>query len=494
MRRLVACCDGTWKTPSDDTNVARLARALAADDAQLVRYFPGAGTDGAPWRRVIDAAIGAGLAEGVQEVYAWLAVTWRPGDEIVLFGFSRGAYTVRSLTGMLADCGLAVPPDGDPESPATAALARRVWDEGYRGQRRLDDVATHPGFGPDDRAPIAFLGVWDTVGALGVPRTFGLLSDVLGRGDVRFRDLVLTPDVRHARHALALDERRGPYLPAPWPDPAPGTHDSVDQRWFPGGHGDVGGGDGPRGLADGALRWMADEVTAAIGLRWQDPVTVTGDPRAPLDDGATGVWRYLTPRPRSVPRVTDGAATVHASAVARRAAGLVPGYRTGTVPAVGEDHDVAVPADQPWHETGLYLEPGRYRLRAAGSWRELGAAIPASGAASWPVRTWPLYGAGTVLDGVRALVRRVTGNPRSDVVGSRRVPDARWLELVLVVADDRLAPDGSLVEGTTAAVGPDAQRDLDVSSGGYLYAFANDAWTGYGTNSGAVTCTVTRLT
>ncbi|WP_433029752.1 phospholipase effector Tle1 domain-containing protein [Actinomycetospora sp. CA-053990] len=264
-RRLVVSCDGTWNTATDDTNVARLHARLATADDQLPRYFPGVGTDGGPLRRVLDGALGTDLGEHVREVYRWLAETFRPGDELVLLGFSRGAFTVRSTVGMLAQCGLvAFSPDQD-DATRTAVVAR-VFTEGYRAKGDLSGagIAFHPGFGPDDTAPVAFLGVWDTVGALGIPRTFGLLSGLTGRAGVAFHDLELAPDVRHARQGLAADERRGPYVPSAWPTPPPGRHASFAQVWFPGGHGDVGGGKPETGLSDGALRWMVEELDATV--------------------------------------------------------------------------------------------------------------------------------------------------------------------------------------------------------------------------------------
>jgi uncharacterized protein (DUF2235 family) len=257
-RRLVVCCDGTWNTPSDATNVRRLFDRLATTDTQRPHYFPGVGTAGNPLRRALDGAFGVGLSENVREVYRWIADVWVPGDELVFVGFSRGAFTVRSTVGMLTRCGL-VRFDPDSDDAARDAVVERVFTEGYRERGDLSGsgLTFQPGFGPDDAAPVAFLGVWDTVGALGVPRTFGLLSTLLGRDDNAFHDLVLAPDVRHARQALALDERRGPYVPAAWATPPPGRHASFAQLWFPGGHSDVGGGHTNTDLSDGALRWMA---------------------------------------------------------------------------------------------------------------------------------------------------------------------------------------------------------------------------------------------
>ncbi|GAA4914917.1 putative alpha/beta hydrolase family protein DUF2235 [Actinomycetospora succinea] len=494
-RRLVVCCDGTWNTATDHTNVRRLYDRLATTDDQLPRYFEGLGTDGGPVRRALDGALGVGLPEAIREIYRWLAETFRPGDELVLLGFSRGAFTVRSTVGMLAACGLvAFTPDQD--DAERDAVVARVFAEGYRAKQELHGLAFHPGFALDDRAPIAFLGVWDTVGALGIPRTFGLLSGLAGRDLFEFHDLELAPDVRHARQAVALDERRGPYVPSVWSTPPPDRHTTFAQVWFPGGHGDVGGGKPETGLSDGALRWMADELDATVVPRWRAdrPPRPEGDPCAPLDDGVDGAWAVLSPRPRTAPHVVEGAPDVSASAVARRHCDLTPPYRPGRVLAVGESTSVAVAADEPWVETGLYLAPGRYALAVSGRWRDHGAASPGTGASPWPVLSWPAYAVGTALDGVRRLVERVTGNPRSDIVGSRRVPEAAWLELVAAVADDVVDLDGTVREGTTVPIGPTGRRELTAPRGGYLYAFANDAWTGYGSNAGAVTLEVVRVT
>ncbi|MFC5141894.1 DUF2235 domain-containing protein [Actinomycetospora rhizophila] len=497
-RRLVVCCDGTWNTATDHTNVRRLHDRLAVTDEQLPRYFEGLATDGGPVRRVLDGAFGTGLPEAIREICRWLAETFRPGDELVLLGYSRGAFTARSTVGMLARCGL-VAFSADQDDAARDAVVARVFSEGYRAGRDLEGLTFHPGFAPDDRAPIAFLGVWDTVGALGIPRTFGLLSGLAGTERVEFHDLELAPDVRHARQAVALDERRGPYVPSLWPTPPPDRHTTFAQVWFPGGHGDVGGGGSGTALSDGALRWMLDELDATIAPRWRTdaPPRPEGDPCGPHDDGVDGLWRLLSPRPRPAPRVVEGAPDVSASAVARRRCDSVdswdPPYRPGRVLAVGESAVVAVGADEPWVETGLFLVPGRYALAVSGEWRDHGAASPGTGASPWPVTSWPAYTVGTALDGVRRLVERVTGNARSDVVGSRRVPEAAWLELVAAVADDVVDVDGTVREGTTVPIGPTGHHELATARGGYLYAFANDAWTGYGSNGGAVALSVARV-
>ncbi|GAB2671792.1 hypothetical protein GCM10027169_36900 [Gordonia jinhuaensis] len=257
-KRVVVCCDGTWKTSSDRhvSNIEKIARSIrtTADDGapQVVFYSPGVGT-GATWMdRLVGGATGKGLDADLLAAYRFLALNWQPGDEIHVFGFSRGAYTARSLVGMIRSIGLLTPlgmardhlPEaielyrGRPcDAPPTAEYARRLAD--YRTQ-------CFPG-----TVPIRFLGVFDTVGALGVP---GITSK-----RYRFHNVALGDHVRTARHALALHERRRAFAPAIWSG-APAVGQDVKQIWFEGVHSDVGGGYAESGLADATLAWMVTQA------------------------------------------------------------------------------------------------------------------------------------------------------------------------------------------------------------------------------------------
>lgn len=161
MTRLVVCCDGTWNTPDQErndvptpSNVVRIYNALLDDADQKRYYHPGVGTDGSKLDRLRGGGMGTGLAKNIKSAYAWLARHHRAGDPIYLFGFSRGAYTVRSLAGMLRACGLlelAAPP-----TKADWAEIDRLYDECYRP----DGDPTHkPNHAVVD---VEFLGVWDT--------------------------------------------------------------------------------------------------------------------------------------------------------------------------------------------------------------------------------------------------------------------------------------------------------------------------------------------
>ena len=263
MKRLVVCADGTWKSRDDSTdatNVEKLCDAVlpvAADGTrQLSRYFPGVGSRRAD--RVLGGAFGVGLSRNVQECYRWLAREWEPGDELFLFGFSRGAFTVRSLAGMVRNVGL-LPAD---------QLAR--VGEAYSHYRDRD-----PAWRPDGPLAVAYraaysreverircIGVWDTVGALGVP-TAGPLG-WWTRRRWGFHDVQLSGRVDHGYHALAVDERRKAFAPALWQvDDAHAASQTVEQVWFAGVHSNVGGGYEDCGLSDTTLWWMVGKARGA---------------------------------------------------------------------------------------------------------------------------------------------------------------------------------------------------------------------------------------
>ena len=263
MRRLVVCADGTWNSEQkkDDgsglTNVVRLRDAVAprAPDGteQVVFYHTGVGTGGW-WDRATGGAFGTGISRNIKACYAFLVREFKPGDELFLFGFSRGAYTVRSLAGLVRNCGV-----------LRQSEARRI-DEAYELYRdRGDD--THPNSAKAQafraahsvETRVKCIGVWDTVGALGVP-TRGPVGWISRRRH-GFHDVRLSSSVENAFHALAIDERRGPFEPALWEvrdgDPArKAGRWRVEQRWFAGVHSNVGGGYPDCGLSNLALRWM----------------------------------------------------------------------------------------------------------------------------------------------------------------------------------------------------------------------------------------------
>lgn len=263
MKRLVVCCDGTWNRPENEnvTNVEKIARTIETDPAraggvtQLVEYVSGVGANWYWVDRILGGAFGLGLFGNVTRAYRFLALNYEPGDEIFVFGFSRGAYTARSLVGMIGRVGLLT---------ADALIDDKLPEavERYRARRGRGRAfgSSNAEFKRDccHEPEIAFLGVFDTVGALGVP---GAL-----RSRHQFHNVKLSGAVSCARQALAIDDRRIKFEPALWEkDEALGPEQErrVKQVWFEGAHSDVGGGYADTGLSDTALLWMASEAAAA---------------------------------------------------------------------------------------------------------------------------------------------------------------------------------------------------------------------------------------
>ena len=254
-KKIVFCADGTWNHPHSpvmvtevDTNVYKLYKMLAVTSGQLTFYDDGVGSDGTPVDRLLGGAFGAGLFQKIKDGYTAIAHVYEKDDQIFIFGFSRGAYTARSLAGMIAICGL-----------PTANFDQHLVDTAFQAYRDKDQRATLlaslTAYSLYD-AKITVLGVWDTVGALGIP---GALFDAKDEILCGFLDTGLHPDVLAAYHALAIDERRREFQPTLWTStPAPGQ--ILEQVWFPGVHCDVGGGYSQCGLSDITLSWMLNNA------------------------------------------------------------------------------------------------------------------------------------------------------------------------------------------------------------------------------------------
>lgn len=277
MKRLVVCCDGTWNKPDSQTitNVEKIARTVQSDPAaasgvhQFVYYVSGVGASSYKADKLLGGAFGFGLFHNVIASYRFLAQNYEPGDEIFIIGFSRGAYTARSVAGMVGRVGLLTKLALVEERlPAAVHLYRRTnLPEGALGSS-VDEFKHDHCHTPK----IDFLGVFDTVGALGVPGFMKLAP--------QFHDVQLGSQVQRARHAMAIDETRLKFAPTFWEAPQtpsagqsmmPIDDSRVKQVWFEGAHSDVGGGYRATGLSDTALLWMAREAHTA-GLVFDVPL------------------------------------------------------------------------------------------------------------------------------------------------------------------------------------------------------------------------------
>ena len=271
-RRLVVLYDGTWNRKGDHTNVSRIAQGLIStgknDHEQPCFYDAGVGTHW--YDRLTGGAFGRGLSINIQQGYQWLSRTHAAGDEIFVMGFSRGAYTARSLVGLIRKCGLLTAP--------TEALVHQAYAL-YRDKRLHPDSAEAAAFRASfsRETRVRFIGVWDTVGALGIP-----LSHVpFSRDYYRWHDTELSKIVDYAYHAIATDEHREDYKATVWSKRKPENID-VEQRWFVGGHGDIGGGYAQPQLSDIALAWMAEKLSLANAsvaeLAYKSPLPILPDP------------------------------------------------------------------------------------------------------------------------------------------------------------------------------------------------------------------------
>ncbi len=506
---LVICADGTWNSPDmmengipAPTNVFKFFNCVSRTDEnglpQERYYHQGVGTEGSRLRRIIDGGTGTGLGKNIKSAYRWLAATYKPGDRIFLFGFSRGAYTVRSLGGMLSRCGLADLPWTNTPKQAWDAVDR-IYDEYRRGDpsriRAAADLPFHNaamGSLPATTTPIHFIGVWDTVGSLGIPDDFALLDmfdDVKRHG---FHDTEISDIVRNARHAVAIDERRQDFMPTLW---QPNPKVDMQQVWFPGVHGDVGGGYGRCGLSDAALLWMINEAKQKdLHFDGDAVAQIRPDERDVLHDSVQGVFKKLKTRPRAVPLLDRAAPSpeIHPSAYGRqKITSLAQGeyWRQHPVPA-----EVNVYAKEQWNQTGIFLEQGKtYTFSAWGEWMDASIKCGPEGADDG--RFYPaeaVYALGNLAGGIQGMWRKISGNPRRSVFLAKRVVDAPWFALIGVIANDFPRPspqkprDGKVppLPHETFLIGTGTHFTPGAS--GYLYCFANDAWQTYFNNRGSV--------
>ncbi len=283
MKRIVVCMDGTWQRLSkyDATSIATIARSVAHVDRdgvhQIVVYSRGVGAYNelrqAHGGALLGGVFGRGLEESLLDAYLRLAFNYNPGDELYIFGFSRGAFQARSLAGMIGKVGIVSRRHAEMAPEAFRLYRNRKLsiadDEVLNFRRKYGKRIRFPGNASlnsfyDTR--VKYLGIFDTVGQRGLPSVFGPISD-LANSKYSFHDLALGEHVDNARHALAIDEARWMFPPTPWtniealnqkiaPSAAPWTA-PYQQRWFPGTHGDVGGGGGTR-LFPFPLLWIVE--------------------------------------------------------------------------------------------------------------------------------------------------------------------------------------------------------------------------------------------
>ena len=359
-RNIVLLADGTGNSSASPfkTNVWRLYQAVdiapppSGVDAQTVYYNDGVGTGSFRPLVLLGLALGIGLARNVKDLYAFVCRNYEPGDNIYLFGFSRGAFTVRILAGLILRCGL-VTADSDAElkervqlaydeykrDVARRATATRPWLVAGRllGGSETGHSTDHIEFNFHQVFPrIRFMGVWDTVDAYGMP------VDELKTGIDRYiwpmtlADRQLSPYIDRACQALSLDDERPTFRPVLWTDPERDRR--LTQIWFAGVHADVGGGYPDDGLANVTLQWMMDEAVSA-GLRLYPASMQECEQRANGDgeqhDSRAGLAGYYRYGPRNVDALCadpDHGVEVHTPTVHQTAINRIRAWRVRYAP------------------------------------------------------------------------------------------------------------------------------------------------------------------
>ena len=321
MKRIVVCADGTWNERDQidkktgrrhPTNVLKTARGVlpqAADGThQVVYYHEGVGTAGG-LDRFTGGAFGKGIEQNIRMLYRFIVYNYQTGDEIYLFGFSRGAFTVRTLTGFMSKVGL-IEKDDDYYVPEIYACY-----EGNKGPGSAEwTKAFHNVKNQRPCPPIRFVGVWDTVGALGAP---GMLGQLLNRDKYKYHDVGLTSSIQNAYHALAIDEQRKPFAPDIWTKPA-GWSGKLEQAWFAGVHSNAGGSYSPDGLANEALHWMIEKAES-LGLEFDKEYLAHFMPcfNSVLNDSMTAMYRLMGPHVRDLGKHAADGECLHQSAIDR---------------------------------------------------------------------------------------------------------------------------------------------------------------------------------
>jgi uncharacterized protein (DUF2235 family) len=281
MKRIIACCDGTWNRPGTldgnvpvKTNVQlifecipKLSKKGSTETKQLKFYETGVGSSTFDKEdQVMGGLSGAGIDKKIKDIYSFVVFNYQPGDEIYLFGFSRGAYTARSIAGFIRNCGIL--------KASNIHLIDYAYDL-YRDRNEYSspdsDLMTsfRSNYCVEDITKIKFIGVWDTVGSLGLPLDF---KKEYNMEKYKFHDVKLSSTIENAYHAIAIDEKRKLFEPTLWEISDNGINkgQKVEQRWFAGLHCNVGGSYKDTGLSDLALNWLIQKAEEC-GLEVNNP-------------------------------------------------------------------------------------------------------------------------------------------------------------------------------------------------------------------------------
>jgi len=314
-KKIILCADGTWNEPETQdgerigpksTNVHKISRVLLDDTRdgysattghldrapQWIFYDRGVGTE--KLHKIRGGIFGWGLSKNILDLYTRLVKSYQPGDEIYCFGFSRGAYTVRSLVGLIHRFGVLEKYDENRVAEVLKLYQKRFdW---LSGREKIASFKQKYSWD----VPVTFIDVWDTVGALGIPvKRFQRLT----MWRTQFHDVKLSPIVKHAYHAVSIDEKRESFRPALWDTSGCTAAQSVEQMWFSGTHSNIGGGYSDTGLSDTTLQLMVEKAeNAGLVFRenWRDVVSLRASHKSKLVKTCKRGWIVLPKHTRFI--------------------------------------------------------------------------------------------------------------------------------------------------------------------------------------------------
>lgn len=507
MANLVICCDGTWNTPDNrdgdlpaPTNVYKFYKSLAKVDGdgipQKKFYRAGVGTTGKWMERFQGGGFGDGIKHDIESGYKALADLYEPGDKVFLIGFSRGAFAARSLSGLITRCHLPAFANSDIAEGKRWDIVHRAF-ELYQNPESKVPLSGVPVY---KNPPIEFLGVWDTVGALGVPEEFRWLWGKEDRTKYRFYNTKLSENVRIARQALAIDERRQIFEPTLWTGCAVGQ--DVEQIWFPGVHADVGGGYSDCRLGNISLDWMIGEATKReLAFEKGFLEQIIGDEQGLVHESVTSVFRKMRLRPRAVPDFTESdfnntalARTVHRSARNRQEFPPLAQPEYWDTRSLMPDNPMTfhIHARKRWCPTGLFLKKGlSYSFAANGQWKDKNIECgPEGNASNFAHFSPPVALFMEIVETFERWAQRKSATV--DYPFTRRSNRMPWFALVGCIANGG---------GANSQWQEVHQHELFLigkgcpytpKEDGFLYCHPNDAWHHYRNNAGSMELTITQ--
>lgn len=525
-KKLIICFDGTWNNKAQEdsgiaapTNVVKIYRALdhSEQSNQLRYYHPGVGAEGG-WflRRLYEGATGSPIKRHICSAYYWLGMNYEPGDEIYLFGFSRGAFTVRCVAGFL---GMGLLNLKNLETDEAWERVHSAYNNGYKKRKTQSNKLLSYNWAKsrgkdwdfitlnhEKSVPVKFLGVWDTVGALGVPNDLEIFNFIFDdKKDWQFHDTSLGKNVENARHAMAMDEERANFTVTKWDNTNETDNNTrIKQIWFPGVHSDVGGGYADHALSDIALEWMIQEAQIC-GLKFRNSATssLKPDPMGIMHNSYKGAFSKLRSRPRNVDKVCaqEKGHLFHPAVFARQNTPPLrhPEFWPIVTLKPQQTFTIDIFAKQKWNKTGIYLEEGKeYIFSASGKWQDGDDTCDWRGTQNnkFTIRDVFRFVASVAGNLLEKPLSLLYNNKSTDLQFTKRVETINWFSMVGAIANDSICSkqavdqDGSPTPHQYINLPEFTRTPFKVQKPGYLYCFPNDAWGYYSNNKGAIKLTI----